>query len=130
MQSGSTCLRHCKRPLSKLFELGRNSGGFPTAASDAKLNPSCSDQRKCSFQTSCNSTACDPVRPAVAAPQRHPQTLFARTLASTAEFSGGTFSVSSSTSEGEDSNQGHPEIDDKELLLESALQFVVSLEDC
>lgn len=57
-----------------------------------------------------------------------------RTFASTAEFSGGSFNVSSSSSssESDDNRQSshNADTDTKEMLLESSLGHVVILNDC
>jgi len=129
MQTVGNSLRQQQQPLSRLIELCRiagtsiNSDGI---ASLVKLNPGPTDQRHLTPRTGCNTSASNS-SPLIL--QLHSHTLRVRTFASTAEFSGGTFNVSSSSSESDDSRQRDQDVDDKELLLESALQYVVSEDD-
>ena len=128
MQTVGSSLRQQQQPLSRLIELCRiagNSIGSDDIAGLVKLNPG-PDQRHLTLPIGCNTGASN-FWPLTL--QLHAQTLLVRTFASTAEFSGGTFNVSSSASESTDSGQRDQDVDDKELLLESALQYVVSQED-
>ena len=129
MQTVGSSLRQQQQPLSRLIELCRIAGSSISSddiAGLVKLNPSPTDQRYLTHRIGCNTGASNSSPLTL---QLHAQTLRVRTIASTAEFSGGTFNVSSSSSESEDSRLRDEDVDDKELLLDSALQFVVSQKD-
>ena len=129
MQTIGSSLRQQQQPLSRLIELCRIAGNSISSdgiASLVKLNPGPTDQQHLTHRTGCNTSASNSSPLTL---QLHAQTLPVRTFASTAEFSGGTFNVSSSSSESDDSRQRDQDVDDKELLLESALQHVVSQKD-
>ncbi len=129
MQTVGSSLRQQQQPLSRLIELCRIAGNSISSEDIAglvTLNPGPTDQRHLTHRIGCNTSASNSSPLTL---QPHAQTLRVRTFASTAEFSGGTFNVSSSSSEREDSRQRDQDVDDKELLLESALQYVVSQED-
>lgn len=129
MQTVGSSLRQQQQPLSRLIELCRIAGNSISSddiAGLVKLNPGPTDRRLLTRRIGCNTSASNSSPLAL---QLHAQTLRVRTFASTAEFSGGTFNVSSSSSESDDSRQRDQDVDDKELLLESALQYVVSQGD-
>ncbi|DBA65800.1 hypothetical protein WJX79_001942 [Trebouxia sp. C0005] len=124
MQTVGSSLRQQQQPLSRLIELCRIAGNSISSddiAGLVKLNPGPTDRRLLTRRIGCNTSASNSSPLAL---QLHAQTLRVRTFASTAEFSGGTFNVSSSSSESDDSRQRDQDVDDKELLLESALQYV------
>ena len=127
MQTVGSSLRQQQQPLSRLIEICRIAGNSISSddiAGLVKLNSGPTDQRHLTHRIGCNTSASSSSPLTL---QLHAQKL--RTFASTAEFSGGTFNVSSSASESSDSGQRDQDVDDKELLLESALQYVVSQED-
>ncbi len=129
MQTVGSSLRQQQQSLSRLIELCRIAGNSISPDDIAGLvtfTPGPTDQRHLTRRIGCNSSASNSSPLTL---QLHAQTLRVRTFASTAEFSGGTFNVSSSSSERDDSRQRDQDVDDKELLLESALQYVVSQED-
>ncbi|DBA93616.1 hypothetical protein WJX82_001435 [Trebouxia sp. C0006] len=122
MQTVGSSLRQQQQPLSRLIEICRIAGNSISSddiAGLVKLNSGPTDQRHLTHRIGCNTSASSSSPLTL---QLHAQKL--RTFASTAEFSGGTFNVSSSSSEREDSRERDQDVDDKELLLESALQYV------
>ncbi len=129
MQSVATHLRQQRRSIFKLAQLARVVDSSGPADSSSTVNPDrdSSDQWRRYSQPYHSGAVSSHVYTRLVDIRNSPQPVLAQTFATTAEFSGGSFNVTSSSPESRENQQTKEDIDDKELLLESALQFVVRL---
>ena len=126
MQSAVTCLRgrHRSSVLRALVKLADPALSVPSCAHNVQAGRSLSFDQRFAPNLTEEDVKFRLVSGDSAKPIRH--ILSGRHHSSSAEFSGGSFKVSASPSEDRQNDEAADVVDDKVMLLEASLSFVVS----